>query len=76
LGLSEIGNTGVEKTALTCFPHQILVEDKIKNNEVGGACGSYGDRVLVGKPEEKRTLGIPSNRWKCNIKMDLQEVGW
>jgi len=33
-------------------------------------------RVLVGKPEGKRPLGRPSRRWKDNIKMDLQEVGW
>jgi hypothetical protein len=30
--------------------------------------------VLVGKPEEKRTLGRPRHRWEDNIKMDLQEV--
>jgi hypothetical protein len=30
--------------------------DQIKNNEVGGARGSYEDRVLVGKPEEKSHL--------------------
>ena len=33
-------------------------------------------RVLVGKPERKRPLGRPRRRWKDNIKMDLQEVGW
>ena len=32
-------------------------------------------RVLVGKPEGKRSLGRPRRRWKDNIKMDLQEVG-
>jgi hypothetical protein len=32
-------------------------------------------RVLVGKPEGKRPLGRPRNRWEDNIKMDLQEVG-
>jgi len=32
-------------------------------------------RVLVGKPEGKRTLGRPRLRWEDNIKMDLQEVG-
>jgi hypothetical protein len=32
-------------------------------------------RVLVGKPERKRPLGIPRRRWEDNIKMDLQEVG-
>jgi len=33
-------------------------------------------RILVGKPEEKRPLGRPRSRWKDNIKMDLQEVGY
>ena len=32
--------------------------------------------VLVGRPEGKRPLGRPRRRWKDNIKMDLQEVGW
>ena len=32
-------------------------------------------RVLVRKPEGKRSLGRPRRRWKDNIKMDLQEVG-
>ena len=30
-------------------------------------------RVLVGKPEVKRPLGIPRRRWENNIKMHLQE---
>jgi hypothetical protein len=32
-------------------------------------------RVLVWKPEGKRSLGRPRRRWENNIKMDLQEVG-
>ena len=32
-------------------------------------------RVLLGKPEGKRTLGRPRSRREENIKMDLQEVG-
>ena len=32
-------------------------------------------KVLVGKPEGKRPVGIPRRRWEDNIKMDLQEVG-
>jgi hypothetical protein len=31
-------------------------------------------RLLVGKPEAKRSLGRPRRRWEDNIKMDLQEV--
>ena len=47
---------------------------------MGGVCSAYGgeerkNRVLVGKPDGKRTLGRPRRRWKHNIKMDLQEVG-
>jgi hypothetical protein len=32
-------------------------------------------RLLVGKPEGKRQLGIPRCRWIDNIKMDLSEIG-
>jgi hypothetical protein len=51
----------------------------IKKNEVGRACSKYGERrgihrVLVGKPEGKRSLGRPRRRWEDNIKME-QEVG-
>jgi len=30
----------------------------------------------VGKPDGKRPLGKPKRRWKDNIKMDLQEMGF
>jgi hypothetical protein len=32
-------------------------------------------RVLVGRPEGKRSLGRPRRRWEDNIKMDLREIG-
>jgi len=43
------------------------------------ACSSYGgeekEKVLVEKPEGKRSLGRPKHRWgDDNNKMDLQEV--
>ena len=34
------------------------------------------NRVLVGKPEERRSLRKPRSRWADNIKTDLQEVEW
>jgi len=47
---------------------------------MGGACSTFwGERsvyrVLVGKPEGKRTFGRLRLRWEDNIKRDLQEVG-
>jgi hypothetical protein len=41
---------------------------------MGEMRGAY--RILVGGPEGRRPLGSPRCRWKDNIKMDLQEVGW
>jgi hypothetical protein len=29
---------------------------------------------LLGKPEEKMSLGTPRHRWKGNIKIDLREI--
>ena len=33
-------------------------------------------RVLVEKPQGKRSLGRPRHRWEDDIKMDIQEVKW
>jgi hypothetical protein len=32
-------------------------------------------RILVGKSEGKRSLGIPQRRGVDNIKMDFREIG-
>jgi len=39
---------------------------------MGKRTGVY--RVLVGKPERQRQLGIARRRWEDNIRMDIQEV--
>jgi hypothetical protein len=39
----------------------------------GEGRGAY--RVLVGRPEGKRPLGISRHRWEDNTKMDLREIG-
>ena len=54
--------------------------DKLEKNEMGGSCGTYGERRgvcrgLVWKPEGKMPLGRRRRRWEDNIEMDLQEVG-
>jgi hypothetical protein len=33
-------------------------------------------RILVGKPEGKRTLGRPRRKWVGNVKIDVREIGW
>ena len=38
-----------------------------------GGEGVY--RVMVEKPEGRRSFGIPKRKWEDNIKMDLREVG-
>ncbi|KAJ4447328.1 hypothetical protein ANN_09332 [Periplaneta americana] len=41
---------------------------------MGASRNAY--RVLVGRPEGKRSLERPRRRWEDNIKMDLREVGY
>jgi hypothetical protein len=41
--------------------------DEVKEDEMGRTCSTYGERrnayrILVGKPEGKRTLGRPRQR--------------
>jgi hypothetical protein len=33
-------------------------------------------RILVGKPERKRPLGRPRQRWMDNIKINFRKIGW
>jgi hypothetical protein len=33
-------------------------------------------RLLVGNPEGKRSLGTPSCRWADNIKTEIAEMEW
>jgi hypothetical protein len=40
---------------------------------MGEGRGVY--RVLLGRPEGKRSLGRPKRRWKDNIKLELREIG-
>jgi hypothetical protein len=40
---------------------------------MGDRKGVY--RVLIGRPEGKRSLGRPRRRWEDHIKMDLRETG-
>ena len=59
---------------------QYFSGDKIKKNEMGGTCSTYGGeerRILgfLGKPEGKRPLGRRRLRGENNINMDLQEIG-
>jgi hypothetical protein len=41
---------------------------------MGERVGAY--RVLVGKPEGRRPLGIPRRIWEDNIQVDPQEARW
>jgi hypothetical protein len=55
--------------------------DKVKDDEVDGACSTHGGddkciNVLDGKPEGKRPLGRPKRSWEDNIRTDLREIVW
>jgi hypothetical protein len=57
-----------------CIPHQI------KENEMSGACGTYGEEEmciqgLVLKPKRKRPVERTRRRWGINIKMNLKDIG-
>jgi hypothetical protein len=42
-------------------------------SRIGGERKVY--KVLVGKPEGKRSLGRQRYRWEDGIRMDLREIG-
>jgi hypothetical protein len=42
--------------------------------QMGAKRNAY--RILVGKPEGKRSLGRPRCKWVDSIKVELREIGW
>jgi hypothetical protein len=63
---------------LYCSPNW---DDQIKEDEMGGTCSAYGEmrnvyRILIGKPEGRRPLGVPRHRWAESIKMSLRKTGF
>jgi hypothetical protein len=53
----------------------------VKEDDLGRTCSTngrkrYAYRILVGKPEGKRTLGRPRRWWGNNIKMYVREIEW
>jgi hypothetical protein len=53
----------------------------IVKDGMGRACGTHGEvrnayKILVGKPEGKRSLGRPRHRWEDNIRVDIKEIWW
>jgi hypothetical protein len=76
------GENCIMMSFMTCILHWILlgwlnqgVCDGLDLWHAWGGEGRGAYRVLVGRPEGKRPLGIPRRRWEYNIKMDVREIG-
>jgi hypothetical protein len=55
---------------ITKYNHNDHVKEHVAR--IGEKCNAYGS--LVGKPEGKGPPGIPTSRWKNNIKIDLRDT--
>ena len=66
------------RNLLICTAHQVLFGEQIRLRWAGHvAC--MGDRrrtyrIMVGRPDGKRPIGILRATWEDNIKVDPQEV--
>jgi hypothetical protein len=52
---------------------------QIKENEVGGLCGTHGrgEECVQGfDAKGKRPLGRPRHSWEDGIRINLREIGW
>jgi hypothetical protein len=52
----------------------------VQEDAVGRALGQIQEErnaymLMVGEPEENRSLGSPRHRWLDNIKMDVRKLG-
>jgi hypothetical protein len=77
----EEGENCLTKRFVICTPPSIIImiiSRKMRGVVHVARMGEKGNayRLLVIKPEGKRSLRRPRRRWVGNIRMDLGEVGW
>jgi hypothetical protein len=53
----------------------VIVKDGMGGESSTHTEVSNAYRILIEKPEGKRSLGIPWRRWEDNIRLDLYRVG-
>jgi hypothetical protein len=77
-----VGENCIIRSFITfSYLRNIIRMIKLRRMRWAGPVASTGTkrnicRVLMGKPEGKRTLRKPRRRWEDNIKMELREIGW
>ena len=80
-GVKGYGNHFIMRSLIFCTAQSKFAVNKIENNEIFGACSSYGRRKFLygvwwGILGVKTPLWGRRRKWEDNIKMDLQEVGF
>jgi hypothetical protein len=70
----------VRNFIICTHPPDIIRRVKSRHMRWAGHVARFGKdrkvyKVLVGKPEGKRSLGRPKRRWEDGIRMDLSEIG-
>jgi hypothetical protein len=72
IGKEEINNLYASKILLGIKSRRLRSTGHVAHmGEIGSSW-----KILVGKPERKRPLGIPRLRWEDDIRMDLKEIRW
>ena len=66
----------VTRSFAICTPHQNKSRRMRRAGHVARVGTGGVHRVLMGKPDGKRTLAKQRDRWEDNIKMVFSEVGW
>jgi hypothetical protein len=77
-GRREVGENCIMRIFISCALRLRMIKSRISwaghVARIGAKRNAY--RILVGKPEGKRTLGIPRGTWVDNIKIDIRKIGW
>jgi hypothetical protein len=74
------GRNLIRRSFMICTSKYYSV-DKIKKNEMGGTCNTFGGgggayRIVVGRPDGKRPFGRHRSGRQDNIEKEIQGVGW
>jgi hypothetical protein len=79
--MGQVHKNGTSEKLYALYVTKYSLGGEVKKIEIGRACSTHGarrgaHRVLVEKPEVRRTIRRPRRRWEESIKLDLREVEW
>jgi hypothetical protein len=77
----EAGENSIMRSFVICTPSVIIRMIKSRRMRWARHVAGMGEmrylyKILIGKPEGRRSFGRSRLRWKDNIRINFKDIGW